>query len=145
MCHQNAQYMKLKEATYYFTHRVPKRLQQHCSSDRIEVCLHTLSRHHAARQSIVLSSQLEDQWNLLQKRNMHRSLWGYFDEQSIPVTATTIGMANATTATSAPHLTEATETYLLMKGAGRPKTFAAGVHRSLRYLVEIAGDKPIDA
>ena len=32
-----------------------------------------------------------------------------------------------------------------MKGAGRPKTFAAGVHRSLRYLVEIAGDKPIDA
>ena len=32
-----------------------------------------------------------------------------------------------------------------MTGAGRPKTFAAGVHRSLRYLVEIAGDKPIDA
>ena len=76
---------------------------------------------------------------------MHRSLWRYFDEQSIPVTATTIGTANATTATSAPHLTEATETYLSMKGAGRPKTFAAGVHRSLRYLVEIAGDKPIDA
>ena len=98
-----------------------------------------------AAQSIFLSSQLEDQWNLLRKRDMNRCLWRYFDEQSIPVTATTIGMANATTATSAPHLTEATETYLSMKGAGRPKTFAAGVHRSLRYLVEIAGDKPIDA
>ena len=145
MAHQNAQYLKLKGATYYFTRRVPKRLQRHCSGDRIEVCLHTSSRHHAARQSIVLSSQLEDQWNLMRKRDMHRSLWRYFDEQSIPVTATTIGMANATTATSAPHLTEATETYLLMKGAGRPKTFAAGVHRSLRYLVEIAGDKPIAA
>jgi integrase len=32
-----------------------------------------------------------------------------------------------------------------MKGAGRSKTFAAGVHRSLRYLVEVAGDQPIDA
>ena len=145
MGHQNAQYLKLKGATYYFTRRVPKGLQRHCSGDRIEVCLHTSSRHHAARQSIVLSSQLEDQWNLMRKRDMHRSLWRYFDEQSIPVTATTIGMANATTATSAPHLTEATEAYLSMKGAGRPKTFAAGVHRSLRYLVEIAGDKPIDA
>ena len=76
---------------------------------------------------------------------MHRCLWRYFDEQSIPVTATTIGTANATTAKSAPHLTEATETYVSMKGAGRPKTFAAGVHRSLRYLVEVAGDQPIDA
>ena len=145
MAHQSAQYLKLKWATYYFTRRVPKRLQRHCFGDRIEVCLHTSSKHHAARQSIVLSSQLEDQWNLLRKRDMHRCLWRYFDEQSIPVTATTIGTANATTAKSAPHLTEATETYVSMKGAGRPKTFAAGVHRSLRYLVEVAGDQPIDA
>jgi hypothetical protein len=70
MGHQNAQYLKLKGTTYYFSRRVPKRLQRHCSSKRIEVCLHTSSRHHAARQSIILSSQLEDQWNLLRKKDM---------------------------------------------------------------------------
>ena len=145
MAHQNAQYLKLKGATYYFTRRVPKRLQRHCSGDRIEVCLHTSSRHHAARQSIVLSSQLEDQWNLLRKRDMHRSLWRYFDEQSIPLIEVTERSPNTTAATIAPHLSVAVETYVSMKGAGRPKTFAAGVHRSLRYLVEIAGNKPIDA
>ena len=145
MGHQNAQYLKLKGATYYFTRRVPKRLQRHCSGDRIEVCLHTSSRHHAARQSIVLSSQLEDQWNLLRKRDMHRSLWRYFDEQSIPLIEVTERSPKTTAATIAPHLSVAVEIYVSMKGAGRPKTFAAGVHRSLRYLVEIAGDKPIDA
>ena len=145
MGHQNAQYLKLKGATYYFTRRVPKRLQRHCSGDRIEVCLHTSSRHHAARQSIVLSTQLEDQWNLMRKRDMHLSLWRYFDEQFFPLNGVTERSPKTTTATIAPHLSEAVETYLSMKGAGRPNTFAAGVHRSLRYLVEIAGDKPIDA
>ena len=32
-----------------------------------------------------------------------------------------------------------------MKGANRSKTFAAGVWRSVRYLTEVARDKPIDA
>ena len=145
MAHQNAQYLKLKWATYYFTRRVPKRLQRHCFGDRIEVCLHTSSKHHAARQSIVLSSQLEDQWNLMRKRDMHRSLWRYFDAQSISLSEVTERSPNTTAATIAPHLSVAVETYVSMKGAGRPKTFAAGVHRSLRYLVEIAGNKPIDA
>ena len=145
MAHQNAQYLKPKGATYYFTRRVPKRLQRHCSSDRIEVCPHTSSRHHAARQSIVLSSQLEDQWNLMRKRDMHRSLWRYFDAQSISLSELTERSPNTTAATIAPHLSVAVETYVSMKGAGRPKTFAAGVHRSLRYLVEVAGDQPIDA
>ena len=81
----------------------------------------------------------------MRKRDMHLSLWRYFDEQSIPLNGVTERSSKTTIATSAPHLSEAVETYLSMKGAGRPNTFAAGVHRSLRYLVEIAGDKPIDA
>ena len=135
MGHQNAQYLKLKGTTYYFSRRVPKRLQRHCSGDRIEVCLHTSSRHHAARQSIVLSTQLEDQWNLMRKRDMHLSLWRYFDEQSIPLNGVTERSSKTTIATSAPHLSEAVETYLSMKGAGRPNTFAAGVHRNLNMCV----------
>ena len=60
------------------------------------------------------------------------------------MTTTVEGPANATAATIVPRLSQAAETYVSMKGAGRPKTFAAEVHRSLRYLVEVAGDKPIN-
>ena len=110
MGHQNAQYLKLKGATYYFTRRVPKRLQRHCSSDRIEVCPHTSSRHHAARQSIFLNSQLEDQWNLLRKRDMHRSPQRYFDARLIPLNEVTERSPKTTAATIAPHLSVAVET-----------------------------------
>ena len=81
----------------------------------------------------------------MRKRDMHRSLWRYFDAQSISLSEVTERSPNTTAATIAPHLSVAVETYVSMKGAGRPKTFATGVHRSLRYLVEIAGKKPIDA
>ena len=144
MGHQNAQYLKLKGMTYYFSRRVPKRLQRHCSTDRIEVCLHTSSRHHAARQSIILSSQLEDQWNLLRNKDIGHSLWRHFEERPVTLFAAIEGQAN-TTAIIVPRLSEAAETYVSMKGAGRSKTFAAGIHRSLRYLIEVADDKPIDA
>ena len=144
MGHQNAQYLKLKGMTYYFSRRVPKRLQRHCSTDRIEVCLHTSSRHHAARQSIILSSQLEDQWNLLRNKDIGHSLWRHFEERPATLFAAIEGQAN-TTAIIVPRLSEAAETYVSMKGAGRSKTFAAGIHRSLRYLIEVADDKPIDA
>ena len=105
----------------------------------------TSSIHHAARQSIVLNSQLEDQWNLPRKRDMHHSLWRHFNAQPLPFSDATQRLENATTATIAPRLSGAAETNTSLKGAGRSKTFAAGVHRSLCYLVEIAGDKPIDA
>ena len=144
MGHQNAQYLKLKGTTYYFSRRVPKRLQRHCSSKRIEVCLHTSSRHHAARQSIILSSQLEDQWNLLRKKDMSRCLWRYFEAQSILTPAATRTPGDQTL-THAPLLSDAAQTYVSMKGAGRPETFAAGARRSVGYLIGVTTDKPIDA
>ena len=144
MGHQNAHYLKLKGNTYYFSRRVPKRLQKHCLSDRIEVCLHTSSRYQAERQSILLSSQLEDQWAVLRKRDLSASLWKYFDNmpQANPVESL---RPKAACASSSPLLSEASKTYVTMKGANRSKTFAAGVWRSVRYLTEVAGDKPIDA
>jgi hypothetical protein len=38
--------------------------------------------------------------------------------------------------TDAPRLSEATQTYVFMKGANRSSTFASGVQRSVRYLVD---------
>jgi integrase len=142
--HQNAHYLKLKGNTYYFSRRVPKRLQRHCSRDRIEVCLHTSSRHQAARYSIILSSQLEDQWAVLKRRDISQCLWTYFEtDQRLSPTNGSMTADNSTT--DAPRLSEATQTYVFMKGANRSSTFASGVQRSVRYLVEVASDKPIDA
>jgi hypothetical protein len=44
-----------------------------------------------------------------------------------------------------PKLSQALETYLSLKGAGRPKTFEGGARRSVGYLMEVTDDKPIDA
>ena len=144
MGHQNAHYLKLKGNTYYFSRRVPKRLQRHGSRDRIEVCLHTSSRHHAVRQSAILSSQLEDQWTILRKRDLSQCLWKYFETEQRLTPAKAPSIADASEVNS-PRLSEATKTYVSMKGANRSKTFASGVQRSVRYLVEVAGDKPIGA
>ena len=135
MGHQNAHYLKLKGNTYYFSRRVPKRLQRHCSRDRIEVCLHTSSRHQAARYSIILSSQLEDQWAVLKRRDISQCLWTYFEtDQRLSPTNGPMTADNSTT--DAPRLSEATQTYVFMKGANRSSTFASGVQRSVRYLVD---------
>ena len=68
MSHQNARYLKLKGKTFYFSRRVPKPLQSVTSVNRIEVCLHTRSRPYAERQALLLSQELEDQWNILRRR-----------------------------------------------------------------------------
>jgi len=41
MVHQSYSCLKLKGRTYYFSRRVPKKLQKHLKTDRVEVCLHT--------------------------------------------------------------------------------------------------------
>ena len=46
---------------------------------------------------------------------------------------------------SGPLMTEAGQIYLKAKGASRPLTFTQAVTRSARYLVSVAGDKPIDS
>ena len=144
MSYQNAHYLKLKGNIYYFSQRVPKRLKRHCSLDRIEVCLHPSLRHYAVRQSAILSSQLEDQWTILRKRGLSKCLWKYFETEQQVAPAKAPSIEDESEAKSLK-LSEATKTYASMKGANRSMNFASGVQRSVRYLVEVAGDKPIGA
>jgi integrase len=44
-----------------------------------------------------------------------------------------------------PKLSAALETYLRLKGAGRPTTFETGSRRAIGYLLDVTADKPIDA
>ena len=74
MVHQSCSYLKLKGQTYYFSRRVPKRLQKHFKTDRVEVCLHTQLVSAAARQAQVLASELEEHWYILKRREIKQHL-----------------------------------------------------------------------
>ena len=139
MSHQSSHYLKLKGKTYYFSRRVPKVLQQDTSVSRVEICLHTNSRTFAQRQALLLSQELEDQWNILRRRQRQdrvgRLLGLSLEKAKVHPVITS----------DAPLLSDGLESYLELKGAGRPKTFEAGARRSIGYLLEVTDDKPLDA
>ena len=82
MVHQSCSYLKLKGQTYYFSRRVPKRLQKHFKTDRVEVCLHTPQQSSAVRQAQVLASELEDHWYILRRREIKHRLSRVFGDGS---------------------------------------------------------------
>jgi integrase len=139
MVHQSCSYLKLKGSTYYFSRRVPKNLQKHFKTDRVEVCLHTPQQSSAVRQAQVLASELEDHWYILRRREIKHRLSRVFSDGSH-----TQGHIAGVTGVG-PQLSTALEVYLSLKGAGRPKTFEAGARRAVGYLLEVTDDKPIDA
>lgn len=117
MVHQSCSYLKLKESTDYFSRRVPKPLQKHFKTDRVEVCLHTSQQSSAVRQAQALASELEDHWYILRRREIKHRLSSVFGDGSHDMrhTASVTGVG--------PQLSAALEVYLSLKGAGRPKTF----------------------
>ena len=82
MVHQSCSYLKLKGQTYYFSRRVPKRLQKHFKTDRVEGCLHTPQQSSAVRQAQVLASELEDHWYILRRREIKHRLSRVFGDSS---------------------------------------------------------------
>jgi integrase len=136
MVHQSCSYLKLKGSTYYFSRRVPKPLQKHFKTDRVEVCLHTPQQSSAVRQAQVLASELDDHWYILRRREIKHRLSSVFGDGSDDMrqTASVTGVG--------PQLSAALEVYLSLKGA---KTFEAGARRAVGYLLEVSDDKPIDA
>ena len=139
MVHQSCSYLKLKGSTYYFSRRVPKPLQKHFKTDRVEVCLHTPQQSSAVRQAQVLASELEDHWYILRRREIKHRLSRVFGDGSYNQ-GQTAGVTGV-----GPQLSTALEVYLSLKGAGRPKTFETGARRAVGYLLEVAEDKPLDA
>ena len=139
MVHQSCSYLKLKGSTYYFSRRVPKPLQKHFKTDRVEVCLHTTQQSSAVRQAQVLASELEDHWYILRRREIKHRLSSVFGDGS-HTQGHTAGVTGV-----GPQLSTALEVYLSLKGAGRPKTFEAGARRAVGYLLAVTDDKPVDA
>ena len=118
-----ARILSSRESTYYFSRRVPKNLQKHFKTDRVEVCLYTTLQSSAVRQAQVLASELEDHWYILRRREIKHRLSRVFGDGSYNQGH------NAGVTGVGPQLSAALEVYLSLKGAGRPKTFEAGARR----------------
>ncbi len=61
---------------------MPKPLQRHFKTDRVEVCLHTPQQASAVRQAQVLASELEDHWYILRRREIKHQLPRVFGDVS---------------------------------------------------------------
>ena len=139
MDHQRPHYLKLKGKTYYYSRRVPKELQQYSKTARFETCLHTVCRSRAAQQAALLTQELDDQWSILRRRSRNDLIGQLFG-----TAVSKVDLIASTNESTAPFLSDAVETYVKLKGAGRSQTFEAGARRSTGYLIHICGDKRID-
>lgn len=138
MGHQKHHYLKLKGATYYYTRRVPKPLWNPQLPTRVEVCLFTSSRTVALKQALMLNQEYEDHWQILRRRQRQALAAKIFSLHGA-MTAD-----EPSTASDAPTVQQALETYLSLKSHGRGVTFVTGAQRSIGYFLEVVPNKPID-
>ncbi|MEK9610323.1 MAG: DUF6538 domain-containing protein [Alphaproteobacteria bacterium] len=120
-------YIYQKRGFYYFSRRVPKEVQYCHAKQRIVLALNTRSRAKALRHSQVICQRLDEKW--------------------LPMRLDAMGLgnvlANDMSTLVAPTLSEAVQTYLQLKGAGKPKTFHRAAMRNAHAVIDILGDRPI--
>ena len=128
---------------YYFSRRVPADLTQLYSYPRIVQGLKTRSAHTAKTRALVAAAKLDEYWSHLRMtdpdligRNLLKSGYKPYSGN------TQLGVSSPTEANLT--LSQALETYLTHKGAGKHKSFEATAQRACTYLVEACGTKDLD-
>ena len=120
-------YIYQKRGFFYFSRRVPKEVQQCHSKQRIVLALNTRSRAKALRHSQVICQRLDEKW--------------------LPMRLDAMGLGNVLTndvkTVIAPTLSEAMQTYLQLKGVGKPKTFHRAAMRNAGVVTDQLGNRPI--
>ena len=129
-----------RDGYYYFSRRVPADLLEHYSYPRIVQALKTQSAQTAKSRALVAAAKLDKYWSHL--RMTDPDLFG----RSLLRSGYQSYSQNNQFAVSIPSeqpisLSDALETYLKHKGAGKPKTFKAAAQRACVYLVEACGTK----
>lgn len=129
-----------KGGIFYFSRRVPSDISDHYLTDRIVFSLRTKSTNVASSRARKAADQLEEYWYHLRVKSrptpgLHQLVSN--KEKSSPASNPT------RVSTVSVSLTEATNIYLRLKGAGKPKTFHRAAERVCGYVVEVCGNKPI--
>ena len=131
---QNSSYLISRNGIYYYSRRVPADLHKRFNKDRVIISLRTRSQDKALRSAATLSDRLERHWESLRLELFHSRELGL----------SLINHAQVEQVDASVSLDDALETYLRLKGTGRSKTFFQGAHRSIDYLKDAGGNKPIN-
>ena len=120
-------YIYQKRGFFYFSRRVPKEVQHCHTKQRIVIALNTRSRAKALRHSQVICQRLDEKW--------------------LPMRLDAMGLGNVLTndekTVIAPTLLEAMQTYLQLKGVGKPKTFHRAAMRNAGLVIDQLGDRQL--
>ncbi len=125
---------------YYFSRRVPSDLLSHYSYPRIVQGLKTRSAQTAKSRALVAAAKLDEYWSHLRMtdpdligRSLLKSGYKIYSRN----TQLDVSISSEQCIT----LSEALETYVTQKGAGKPKGFEAAAQRACSYLVDACGTK----
>ena len=125
---------------YYFSRRVPSDLLSHYSYPRIVQGLKTRSAQTAKSRALVAAAKLDEYWSHLRMtdpdligRSLLKSGYKIYSRN----TQLDVSISSEQCIT----LSEALETYVTQKGAGKPKSFEAAAQRACSYLVDACGTK----
>ena len=121
---------------YYFTRRVPTDLQQHYLCPRIVQGLNTKCSSTAKTRALVAAAKLDEYWSHL--RMTDPKLMG---QHMLRSSVETKVQSSAESKEQSVSLSEALQTYLTIKGAGKGRTFHAAAERACKYLIQTTGSK----
>ena len=121
---------------YYFTRRVPTDLQQHYLCPRIVQGLNTKCPSTAKTRALVAAAKLDEYWSHL--RMTDPKLMG---QHMLRSSIETRVLSSANNTEQSVSLSEALQTYLTIKGAGKGKTFHAAAERACKYLIQATASK----
>ena len=128
-------YIFTKRGVYYFSRRVPADLRTHYNRGRIVISLRTKSRLAAQTRAKSLALKLEEDWLTLRWKSSNNPFSDFLRDGAVAVAEPT----------GAPLLSEALEVYIETKGRDRSSTFEQTANRSIGYMLQLHGDRPIDA
>ena len=126
-------HIRIRHGIYHFNRRIPSDLQSYYRSDRVCLSLRTTSQPKARRLAQSIAQQLDDYWAGLRLQHM--------DLPGIHLLISENEKSNH----DSPKLDESVEAYLLVKGNSDNTAFARTARRSVRYVIERLGNRPITA
>jgi len=127
-------YFYKRKDSYYFSRAVPGDLRYRFNKKKVEVSLRTKSEGKAAKSAAALSDRLERYWDSLRMEQIHLKELG-------------LSVVNQSAITYQNHslsMDDVLDCYHRLKGADKNELFFKTSERSIRYLKECLGDRPIE-
>ena len=128
----DASHVMYLDDVYYYVRRIPCDLTSFYLVKRLCFSLKTKSLKAANRSAASISQRLDDYWLGLRLQKL--------DIPAIHLTKQNEGNDSAT-----PTLSDACDLYLRLKGIGKDKVFKRTAKRNTAYVIEVLGDRPLDA